>query len=489
MRVLHVGYGFRPFHEGGLVAYAEDLMEAQLARGHDVTYFFAGRPALPPGPRVRSWSRGGVRMLELRNSPAVVTPADRGTRRPDLDLDAPGVEDLFRRALATARPDVVHVHDLGRIPSRVLEIPHETGTPVVMTLQDYFPLCPTLKLYDADGLNCKRLDPAPMCARCCRDAAHGGSDVMTLLRDVKRRASTRWPAVERVPGPRAVGPWLRSLRQPGAPAAEPGEPAESPPVPSVEGYRARREVNLRRLSRADRLIAMSERVAEIYTELGVDPARVTTMQLTLGHIAGLRPQVLDALRPPVRFVTLTGCVSPQKGSRVMAGALARLAARGFTPERLTVSIAGHVDPAVAAELEASPLARVLGGYAPADVDALLDGHHVGIVPPIWEEAYGYVGVELLAKGIPVIGNAIGGIPEYTRDGETGWLNRDLSADGLAAIMAAIADDPDQVVRLNRSIRERRADLVKPMPAHAEEVDAVYAELVRQSSSTAASVGK
>ena len=483
---MHVGYGFRPFHEGGLVAYAEDLMEAQSARGHEVSYFFAGRPALPPGPRVRRWSRGGVRMLELRNSPVVVTPADRGTRRPDLDLDAPAVEALFRAALDSEQPDVVHVHDLGRLPSRVLEIPHESGRPVVMTLQDYFPLCPTLKLFDADGLNCTRLDPAPVCARCCRDAAHGGSDVMTLLRDAKRRAVRRWPAVDRIPGPRAVGPRLRSLRRPPAPA---GAPAESPPVADIDGYRARRERNLGRLSRADRLIAMSGRVAEIYTGLGVAPERMTTMHLTLRHIADLRPQELDSVEPPIRFVTLTGCVSPQKGSRVVAGALELLAARGFGPGELTVSIAGHVDPAVAEAIEASPLARATGRYSADGVDALLDGHHVGIVPPIWEEAYGYVGVELLAKGLPVIGNAIGGIPEYTRDGETGWLNRDCSAEGLAAIMASIVEDPQQVARLNRSIRGRRAELVKPMPAHAEEVEAVYAELLAQTSSTAVSLGK
>jgi glycosyltransferase involved in cell wall biosynthesis len=327
-----------------------------------------------------------------------------------------------------------------------------------------------------------------MCARCCRDAAYAGSDAMTLLRDVKQRAVRRWPVVDRIPGPRAIGPWLRSIRQ--APVAAPaGGPAESPPVPDVEGFSLRRRVNLARLSGADRLIAMSERVARIYTELGVDPARVRTMHLTLRHIAGLRAQELDALELPVRFVTLTGCVSPQKGSRVLAGALELLAARGLTADQLTVSIAGHVDPAVAGAIEASPLARVTGRYSPRDVDALLDGHHVGIVPPVWEEAYGYVGVELLAKGIPVIGNAIGGIPEYTRDGETGWLNRDCSAEGLAAIMAAIVEDPRQVVELNSSIRERRAELVKPMPAHADEVDGVYAELLPQSSSAATSVGK
>ena len=29
MRILHIGYGFRPWREGGLIAYAEDVLGAQ----------------------------------------------------------------------------------------------------------------------------------------------------------------------------------------------------------------------------------------------------------------------------------------------------------------------------------------------------------------------------------------------------------------------------------------------------------------------------
>src|SRR5688500_1667311 len=43
MRVLHVGSGFRPLRVGGLVAYIEELMDEQVRRGDEVSYFFAGR--------------------------------------------------------------------------------------------------------------------------------------------------------------------------------------------------------------------------------------------------------------------------------------------------------------------------------------------------------------------------------------------------------------------------------------------------------------
>ena len=112
-----------------------------------------------------------------------------------------------------------------------------------------------------------------------------------------------------------------------------------------------------------------------------------------------------------------------------------------------------------------------------EVGSVLDRADVGIVPSVWEEALGFVGLELLAKGIPVIGNARGGIPDYTIPGQTGWLNHSCTGAELAEIMAGVIADPAQVVHLNRSIRERRDELVKPLDRHLDELDEIYRELL------------
>jgi glycosyltransferase involved in cell wall biosynthesis len=108
---------------------------------------------------------------------------------------------------------------------------------------------------------------------------------------------------------------------------------------------------------------------------------------------------------------------------------------------------------------------------------LLDEVDVGIVPSIWEEAYAYAGMEFLAKGIPVIANAIGGMPDYTRPDQTGWLNRSCSAAELAAIMRDIVENPAQVADLNRHLRDERSSIVMSLERHADEMDAVYRELL------------
>src|SRR5258707_7179731 len=96
---------------------------------------------------------------------------------------------------------------------------------------------------------------------------------------------------------------------------------------------------------------------------------------------------------------------------------------------------------------------------------------------IWEEAYGYAGVEFLAKGIPVIANAIGGMTDYTRDGETGWLNRSCSAAELARIMAGVIERPQTVAELNARLLADPGSIVKPFARHAEEMDAVYRQAI------------
>jgi glycosyltransferase involved in cell wall biosynthesis len=98
------------------------------------------------------------------------------------------------------------------------------------------------------------------------------------------------------------------------------------------------------------------------------------------------------------------------------------------------------------------------------------------MPSVWEEAYGFAGMEFLAKGIPVVANAIGGMTDYVREGKTGWLNGSRSSEELAGIMAGIVERPQQVLDLNAAIRAARHEIVKPIAAHADEMDAVYGEV-------------
>ena len=87
-----------------------------------------------------------------------------------------------------------------------------------------------------------------------------------------------------------------------------------------------REVNLARLARIDALVAASSRTTEIYATLGVPRARLRTVHLTAGHVAALEPRVIDSPPRPVRFATLAGAASEEKGCLLLLDAARRLEA-------------------------------------------------------------------------------------------------------------------------------------------------------------------
>ena len=469
MRLLHVGSGFRPWRRGGLVAYIEDLMGEQVRRGHEVAYFFSGRQyPFARRPRLRRWERDGVAMLELVNSPLY----DHG-RQPELEIAEPGTESALARVLEELRPDAVHFQELAGLPFSVLDVVRRSGTPAVVTLQDYFPLCSTFKLLDADGHVCLRREIGADClATSAADPRDPGLMVeatigfhltgMPLLRSL--RSARRDALVGRVA--RSVAGREIARRRRRAPA----------PPPSAEAFQRRREANVDRLNRADRVIAMSRRVAEIYSQLGVDPSRLSTVHLTLAHIERLRPRHFRAGQQ-LTFATLAGFESAAKGARLLLDAMSELSADAEAG-RLRLLVLGHVDPEFAQQAEAVPGIEIRGRYTPAELDAILDDVDVGVMSSIWEEAYGYAGMEFLAKGIPVIANAIGGMTDYTRDGETGWLNRSCSAAELARIVGDIVERPEQVAELNAKLRAGRGSIVKPFSRHADEMQAIYREAIR-----------
>jgi glycosyltransferase involved in cell wall biosynthesis len=473
VKILHVGYGFHPWRFGGLILYAEDLMEEQVARGHEVAYFFSGRRD-PAGPkdRLRRWARHGVAMREIVNSTLVVG-AEAGTLTPDRDLSHPPSERLFERVLDELEPDLVHFQELTGLPTSVIGLARARGLPTVMTLQDYLPLCPVLKLYDVDGQNCLRRDVGAQCARCCAGAPATGRELVNHTVEYHARRALGEDLGNRVL--RAVGRTGQAGRRVAGGPPSPGRPAAP-----AERYQARRDTNVERLSRLDAVVAQSHRLAEIYSELGVDSERIRVMQLTLRHIEQISAKAIDEPPRPVRFVTLNGCASVQKGRDVVIEALEILDREGLGGQ-FVLTVLGYVTDETRNRLAALAVAEYGGNY---DVDALesvLEPHHVGIVPSIWEEAYGYVGVEFLAAGLPVIGNARGGIVEYTRDRETGWVNREASGAGLAEIMARIIREPREVVELNSQIRERRDQIIKPFDRHAGEMLELYEDLIREAS--------
>lgn len=484
MRILHLGDDFAALRPCGLTVYSDALMRAQIAQGHEVSYVFSGRhyPRLRR-PRLKRWKQNGIRMYELIGSP-IQSHWEAGTLHPDRDLHEPAGEATFAAAVREVAPSIVHIQELARLPSSIIQQAKGLGLPVVMTLHDYKPVCASVRLLDADGLRCLKHEIGHDCARNCANAPEGTEHLVDWTVEYQRQRIKRAvPLADRVDFS-----FLTPLLSLTAKALAPGRPdradgASAPLAPaSPELYQQRRNVNIERLQLCDRLIAPSPRVAEIYSRLGVDETRLTVQRLTLPHLEQLRPGRGPEVHDPVVFVTLGGCASPSKGSEMLSDAV-QILERGGLSGRYRLLVLGYVDPAAARALSGIDSVHLHGPYHPGDLDQLLNEPDVGIVPSVWEETHGFVGVEMLAKGIPVIGSALGGIPEYVQPGATGWLNHSATGRELAGLMRSVIEDPPELRRLRESVRGLRGELVRPMYEHVAEVQSLYAALTATGGST------
>ena len=336
MRVLHIGAGYRPLRRGGLIAYVEDLMQEQAQRGYEVSYLFSGRyfPLLS-GPRLRRWRRGGVTMLEIVNS-----PLDDHGRQPELEVGEPRVERIVSELLAERRPDVVHVQELAGLPSSVVDLAHDMGVPVVVTLQDYFPVCPTFKLLDANGGSCVHHDAGEGCL--ANVLAHDQPPNLLYEISVIHALARRLPFGLAVVLGRVLARW----------SGRRGRRALADRPRAVAAYRRRRELNVARLNRADVILAMSNRVSELYRQVGVDSERLRTIQLTLAHLERLHPRRVTP-GSPITFATLGGGEGDAKGAGLLLEAARTLADLAETG-RFRILLCGYVAPEVAERARGVP---------------------------------------------------------------------------------------------------------------------------------------
>ncbi|MCJ2087748.1 glycosyltransferase family 4 protein [Methylobacterium sp. E-005] len=138
---------------------------------------------------------------------------------------------------------------------------------------------------------------------------------------------------------------------------------------------------------------------------------------------------------PVRFGFL-GRIETSKGADILFAACRALPSHGWS-----LAVAGRaVDGLDRYRAATEGLPVTFPGFVARD--AFLDGIDCLVVPPIWPEPFGRTVAEAYARGVPVIGTAIGGIGEQIGPGP--WLVPPGDEAALAGAMARIVAEPGRL---------------------------------------------
>ncbi len=223
------------------------------------------------------------------------------------------------------------------------------------------------------------------------------------------------------------------------------------------------------LRRADASVCISEHVRRV--ALAKAPWAEAKMRVVPNGVDVAR---FASVPPPspserVRFL-ISGRLEPRKGVDVALHALALVPGA-------ELEIAGDGDDREALQR----LAAKLGVGA----RARFTGFHADIREPIARadvalssaraEGLGIALIEAMAARRPVVALPTGGVPELVKDGETGWLATDATAESLARTMQEAMPSADERARRGERAKELAAERYS-IEAMCSGYEAVYASI-------------
>ena len=148
----------------------------------------------------------------------------------------------------------------------------------------------------------------------------------------------------------------------------------------------------------------------------------------------------------------------EKGVHIAIKALESL------PDTVALWIAGEGDEkerlqALSKQLSLEGRVKFLGHQK--NVEAYMQSADCLICPSTWGEAVGLVNLEGLSCGLPVIASAVGGIPEFIRDGTNGFLVQPNDTKQLAEKIAYLHDNREVHHNFSQQARKIAIDQFSP----------------------------
>lgn len=436
MKILIAVHHFPPSFTGGAEWRACRTAAALRERGHDVHVICVERIDTGPDSGV-AWKDTLYQGIPIRRISYNLLAAPDPAR---WEYDNPWIGEHLRGLLKEHRPDIFHLIGGYLLGADVIWDACEAGLPVVVTLTDYWFICPRINLLRSNGQVCMDAMPCE-CVRC--------------LAEEKRRY--RWPA-------RAFPKlmdflWAFLL-------------ADRVRIPvSLAQVERRRQVLTEVLHQIDLAICPSAFLRSVYLRAGAPADRLVLSRqgLTLpGKFVPKTPSA--ALR-----VGYTGQLAEHKGVHLLIEAFKHLN-HHTRPATLTIYGDPTRFPKYVRRLQklanGHPNIRFAGTYPYSDLGQVLRGLDVLVVPSLWYENSPNTILEAFAYHTPVVASDLGGMSELVEHGKSGLLFAPGDVADLREQLQRLVDDPELVRQMSANVPP-----VRTLDEEIEELEGLYRELL------------
>jgi glycosyltransferase involved in cell wall biosynthesis len=443
VKLLFISHFYPPTHIGGTETYTHGLAQGLVRAGHQVQILCAG-----------DWESGQDYLSGSREDVYQGVPVRRlqlnWTKAPDPNhylYDNPVTAHYLQEWLPKFEPDLVHVTSCNTLSASVIGVAKRMGIPVVVTLTDFWFICPQVTLLRSDRQVCDGQVAESECLEC-------------LLRGAKveRWSKRMLPQTEAVRFLGALSRYGKLTRLPGLRGM-------------ALDIHERRAVLHQALEQADRVLIASASARELFRRNGFTmPIEVVPYGHDLTWLSGYSGK---SPSKEVRFGFI-GQIAPMKGPQVLVESFRSANRDG----RARLLIYGNLDkdPSFGEHLRALAAGcaeiEFRGTYPHRESGRIFAELDVLVVPSLWHD-YPLIINEAFATGTPVIASDFGGMSEFVKPGVNGLLFERGSVENLACQLRRLIVEPGFLAQLQKGIPP-----VKRMAEATDEMIEIYHEILR-----------
>ena len=429
MRILQVTFKFPPRDFGGTGVYTSSL-SMELSKKHEVFVL-----CLSTGGFRYSFNcskRDGLNIYELNIPFNEEIMRLFSFKKSYIDSK---VEKKFRELLNEVKPDCIHFQHLIGLSASLLKIAKEKNTPTVLTLHDYWFICPTIHLLKRNSTICNGSDEqSENCFRCWNsERAHY----------IKGKFFTPKSFSEKV-----IESALMKIN-------------------SKKKFKERKEYMESILLNADMIIAPSLFLRNIFIKSGISESKI--MYSSNGYDLSVFTGFKKKKHGNIVF-GFVGNALEAKGAEVLVEAFNEVDSKDAE-----LRIYGNFDRKTKSfkcfqTKKGNNNIKFMGRFN--DLKNPYSEIDILVVPSIWCETGGPLVVkEAFATGTPVLASNIGCIPEFVINGVNGLLFRTGDPKDLFKKIKTIIGNPYLISEFQKNIVSPRS-----ITDQSKELEEIYATL-------------
>lgn len=448
MKLLLTVHQFLPEYSLGTEILTFQVAKELQARGYEVSVFtgYPSQALMNESERFDSYTYEGIKVSRFYYAPVPLGTQDNIIEAEYNNLFFAA---YFRKFISEYKPDIVHFFHLSKLSASPIDVCVELGIPTVMTITDFWLICPTSQLRLPSGSLCNGPDANGVnCLRHIVESSHP-PETYNKLRALPNWlvALMIWSIQHRIFPKKWFTSYVRALAN-------------------------RPKFLKNRMNQIDRVLVPTHLMQTILQKHGLHPSRVSFMPFGI-DISNIERRHDKGIMNQLR-VGFIGTLFEHKGAHLLVEAVQSL----LTDIPIDLQIYGALEqfPEYVASLyqiaKGDSRITFCGTFPNNEIGKVFSELDILVVPSIWYENTPLVIYSAQAAGCPIIATNLGGMSEVVHHEVNGLLFEKGNVIELAKAIRRLHED--------RVLLRRLADNLVPCKSvqdYVNELESIYKTLL------------